>query len=1089
MAVAVSAASGALGSGALAAGTDPLLRGARLGTLAKVVAPVQGGLVRGDRVRIRVKTGPGVRSFRAWLGSREISRSFSRAGAARVAVVRAGKGSPLELGVNRLYVRVRDGRGRRDFDYVRFVRARPRSSLLRLEPVPVRARGGRVPVRLRLGGGAVGVRAWLNGRRLRGLGSGRVRRLALDGDRGLRFGRNTIRLVGIDERGAFDVERRAVSVGRDHPIPAAGRNRRVKVGDRVGLDARGSTAAHRRSRLGYRWRIVQRPQGSKAKLRRARSARPRLRPDRLGSYRVRLLLSERRTVSARGSAAATHARDDVTLSAGPDPIGLPITVLADPGGDIRLGSTPPTIIPPRGLGVAVWVFDRSDLSFQARLARAFTPDVPGMQALAQYVDGLDSSQLVIIAAPPGKSSSIQVQDPSAVSFLNEALAEIGAPSPVQGSVPNPPPQGFSAVGVPGMPCCEAPINPGLTPAGADGATGINGALSGYLQLDNNNNYTFVSADYVPYNTVAAGTTDTQAVITVAANTYTSQALSPGQTSGFFLLILDAGSLQPVVADTQPVSVDSSLDPSVAANGLQELANRLTSVQGDPSKLVFLQSIGQVQRGDAPSLQSAWNSFASAQSQIGGNGLYLNSLDPALGVRSYSYVGPVPPSNETGSQWSATASAVSTLTGGQLSGLLARNPISQYYPKLSGTVPNAQTDLPTVLFQPPTPWPNRTTTAQRQAMNCIAAALDLTTTPIEANYINENLNFGDLGSKLDDVEFASLSKVAACQSVTDDDFEPAKTQLVTEFDYVGNVWQFIGNLQKPLVADASTVTANLTDITQAINNTIKPPPNNNTLANGEQLISAFMYVGSALPGAGEVLSLDGAMFGLAGELANEASGANELQGDVTVEADSLGDILAGQFQDAYVEIDTIGQMLVSDWGKLQTTFQNETGEWTWTSQTTLDLADAATGSAQRLVYEALFPLVYTLYRFGDQHVSYAGEYSCFGVPLSVGNFYPFANEPEGGNATIIGAGPTTDVWAFGKIDQDFLQQNVSFRDPNGTPPQSLYNSMFVTPVSSRLNAPAIPTQQRFMLDVYDSPPHTITRDELDECLVDGNLPPG
>jgi hypothetical protein len=69
---------------------------------------------------------------------------------------------------------------------------------------------------------------------------------------------------------------------------------------------------------------------------------------------------------------------------------------------------------------------------------------------------------------------------------------------------------------------------------------------------------------------------------------------------------------------------------------------------------------------------------------------------------------------------------------------------------------------------------------------------------------------------------------------------------------------------------------------------------------------------------------------------------------------------------------------------------------WTGQTTADAADAFTGGAQRLIYETLFPLQYTLYRFGDQHVAFAGEYWCFGVPIP-GNFYPFANEPEGGDA--------------------------------------------------------------------------------------------
>jgi hypothetical protein len=374
------------------------------------------------------------------------------------------------------------------------------------------------------------------------------------------------------------------------------------------------------------------------------------------------------------------------------------------------------------------------------------------------------------------------------------------------------------------------------------------------------------------------------------------------------------------------------------------------------------------------------------------------------------------------------------------------------------------------------------------MTCIAAALKVSA-PIEDNYTNDSYNFAGLAADLDDIVFTGLPDVPACESgFAEADFDAAKSQLETELAYVSTVWQFVGNLQKPLLADATSVTANLTDITQAINNTILPP---NTTAGGAplELLSGFLYLGSAIPDVGEAVSLSAETIGLAGEVTDLTDGSNELESDFTAQADSLGDTLAGRFEDAYEQMDVIGTVLVSDWGKLQTTFQNVGGDWAWTGETTSDAADAFTGAAQRLVYEALFPLEYTLYRFGDQHVSEAGDYWCFGVPLTVGNFYPFQAEPEGGDAMIVGAGPVTDVWAFGKIDQDFLQQNATYRDPNGTPPQSLWNSMFAIPVSSRLNAPPIPNQGRFMLDVYGGPQHTITRDELGECLVDGNLPPG
>ena len=123
--IAIAAPTGAQASSPYLAGT--VSRG-----LATVLSPAKGKLVTADRIRIRIRLAPGTRSFHAWLDTTEITRSFKRVGAVQVAVIRAGNKSPLHVGVNHLWVRVRGPRGRRDFDSVRFVRARPQESLMEL---------------------------------------------------------------------------------------------------------------------------------------------------------------------------------------------------------------------------------------------------------------------------------------------------------------------------------------------------------------------------------------------------------------------------------------------------------------------------------------------------------------------------------------------------------------------------------------------------------------------------------------------------------------------------------------------------------------------------------------------------------------------------------------------------------------------------------------------------------------------------------------------------------------------------------------------------------------------------------------------
>jgi hypothetical protein len=304
----------------------------------------------------------------------------------------------------------------------------------------------------------------------------------------------------------------------------------------------------------------------------------------------------------------------------------------DASGDLRLGPPYNELITARGPGVQLFVFDRSDLTFRSGLSRAYTPDLAGMQSLAQYVSGLSAGELVIITAPPGQGSSFQVQDPAAVGFLNKALASIGAPSPVQGSVANPPPQGFSAVGVPGMPCCDATINPGLSLAGRDGVVRTNGALKGFLRRDSSGNYAYVDGDYVQFDTVAPGTTPTQAVISVGGKTYSSDNLSPGQ-AGFYVLVLDAGSLGDISDETFVVS-GPGIDSANLPNTLSEMHQALLSFLGDPSKLFFIQSVGTVERDTADAVAaSQWNQVRDDQTQLGGT---ATTSTPPMGAATRSW---------------------------------------------------------------------------------------------------------------------------------------------------------------------------------------------------------------------------------------------------------------------------------------------------------------------------------------------------------------------------------------------------------------------------------------------------------------------
>jgi hypothetical protein len=1075
----------ALPASAPAGETNGLLSGTVAPGMARIVSPSPGAVTKGDAMAIRVRIGPRVRSVRAWLDGREVTRSLRRAGGDRVATLRAPE---LRMGVNHLYVRARDGRGRRDFDLVRFVRARRAKGLLGVRLDARRVRRGRVRAGVVLGRGAR-LRAWLNGHRLRAaaLGSGSRRRLVLDGDEGLRFGRNRLSLLGFHEAGRFDLERRNLVVRRTRPIPAAGRDRRARLGHSVKFDARRSRATHPGRRLAFSWRIVRAPDGSKARIRGAHGARPRLRPDKVGTYRARLAVREvaagRRAASVAASRRSTAT---VTVAAVPDipPGGVPITVINDASGDLRLGPPVNELITPRGPGVQLYVFDRSDLRFRSDLSRAYAPDLDGMQSLAQDVSGLSAGELVSIAAPPGQGSSFQVQDPAAVGFLNKALASIGAPSPVEGSVANPPPQGFSAVGVPGLPCCEATINPGLSLAGRDGVVRTNGALKGFLRPDSSGNYTYVDGDYVPFDTVAPGTTPTEAVISVGGSSYSSGTLSPGQ-GGFYVLALDAGTLAKKSDGTWVVS-GPGVDSTNLPNTLSEMHQVLQTYVDDPSTLVFIQSVGTVDRDAADAGAVAeWNQVRDDQTALGGHGYYLNAVDGDAcdGCGSYAFVGPANAPTFL-SQWAMTASPWATGSPGQLSGLLGRNPQSQFYPKIAGTQAAVDIGLPEVASAEPVPWPQRDSD-HRDALACVASAMGLSM-PIEDNYYsNANIQWGQLADTLKGMSADDCQEGVSAQA-----FEDVKDQLALEWLYVPTIQNgLIPNLQSPLLADQGGIQANFSDVVQAVQSAVTPPDSASVDANGGQIAIDVLWIASYIPAVGDAAGLLAGGMQLALDISNNDDGS-PIVTDFQTAVRSLADDVVNDYQAVYDQLGAIGDVLVSDWGRLSTAARNADGDWSWDRGTDTPRArDALTTATKKLSFETLFPVVYATYRFGDQQVSEAGNYVCYQYPEGSDPFEPFnpfENEPEGGNLVVVGAGPQTDLWAFGRVDEQFLKPIPSERTTNGTPPQDLWDDAFANPSATTVQAPPLPSQLRLQLDAYVNRP-VITHDQESVCLVDGVKP--
>ncbi|MCB9643680.1 MAG: IPT/TIG domain-containing protein [Myxococcales bacterium] len=76
------------------------------------------------------------------------------------------------------------------------------------------------------------------------------------------------------------------------PTANAGQNVRVEVGNKVDLDGSGSTDPDAGDKLTYTWEVFKKPDGSSASLSDSSSEKPSITPDKVGSYGIRLTVSD-----------------------------------------------------------------------------------------------------------------------------------------------------------------------------------------------------------------------------------------------------------------------------------------------------------------------------------------------------------------------------------------------------------------------------------------------------------------------------------------------------------------------------------------------------------------------------------------------------------------------------------------------------------------------------------------------------------------------------------------------------------------------------------------------------------------------------
>lgn len=973
---------------------------------ARIVAPKPGALVRGDVITVRVRAREPLSGLTAAVSSNaakhtDVTGRFRPAARDGIWRARLRRGHELAIGRNYLYVRVRTEAGELDVTASTFTVIGKRADLVSVRRPRVGTETAPVGARIALKAGRV--RVLLNGRNVTGAferrGDGRLLAAELTVHHGLRFGHNRLGVTAYTrEKGRYERVTRRFRVRRDRPLADAGLDHTAPVGTPLRLDGRKTRRARRGAPLALRWRVMEKPDGSNPTLARARTARPRLVTDVNGHYTIAL---RARGPGARGGPTGSDRRgrltpgkrstvDAVTVAAQPNalPSGVALETNApnpdNPDGAYGItldGEFYPPVWGAAGGGPQLMILDRETLAVQdqnGEPTQTFGAGNQGAAGLEQALEQLTSDELAVVTGGGraiNLSSNGEQTMAAAVGLIGAQITAAEHETLASGE--------WSVVGIPGIPEGQAYQLIGRQ----QGADARPGAISGFLQLDSNDNYAFTwPPEYAPFDTQAPSSTATTNVIAVGSDTYPSWSIEPN-VAGLQVIWLAGDTLELkgtatyfVYGCAQPGNVDcetykcDSPPPSGPPECLETFVftsagGGLDSIAADPDALILMTTIGQ----PTPSLNGAWGFAAEKLASFGVNQLVMLGYSGG----DYSFVGVNGLGDAGPNRGAELANQFSGLPSPRLSGVLSRNrqgllePQAYGSPGPTGVADITQPDLQKILAEPPEPFPAFSTPGEQAAESYIAERLDLALDPeygIRANYWQDE-------SIAWSVYQNELSNMPACTtSPCDQGFADVQSQLLTEFGMVdqvityftgGGEFDLYGALEGALLGTG----VNITGIGEGILSLYDQPPGHAYGVNPLGIMGGILTIGSgfggAIPGVGGVTS---APFKIAAgttqiiEATTTTSGGSALYDPAVFQQTELAftQELATSMTKALENLGHISSLLVSDWNRLQAANQQiattpEDGGWGLNSNSVDALQTAIDLNMRRYMWSSLLPV--------------------------------------------------------------------------------------------------------------------------------------
>lgn len=922
-----------------------------------LVAPRSEALVKRVPARVVVRVPARTTRLSVRVGGRDVTRRFRRGGGSRrVAHLTLRDG--LRYGVNQLVVLARRRGARPVLDAHSFVLARRDPDLvqLRVRRGPVTTLGVRVAGGLALAPQHFAqlrtitrrlsvmqrrrtVRLWLNGRRVtRALNRSRLTRwnARLSATHGLRYGVNRLRiLVAEPKRGRYALVRRRFRIGRSRPLAAAGRDIGTRLGRRVRLDGRRSRVAG--GRMDQSWRIVSKPRGSRAKLRRAGSARPFLKPDRQGRYVVRNSVRAVKARAARGIAAQVSA-DQVTLTAGPEPLLVPFQGLTTGGGQagIQVGGTFYRNPSPNGRSMQWLTLNRSTLdstTAQNNWLDGTGSGEHGLNTFTQALSGQDLDQLVILSFPGGSGPPVQ-QDQ--IDAFNSALAAIGV-GPISSDVL----QAQSKLVIAGVPTGGAGSGQYI-----HGGASVDG-LTGWLMPDgmpapSGATRYRVQPERPTFNTSLASSAATNTMS--IRSQQVSDNLPSGATGGFQVVLIDPTDFTPV--DHRVFPTNGLAD---VVSGPTAMAQYLNSHASSPTN-VAVQSIGHVTDPQPPENPNspnpgddAWRAMVSALTAYGANPHTLYSANGA-----YAFVGGTKLDRTEVAQ-SSSSVVIDPAAGknqtGTLAGRAGMRDDGYFTPAAVDASKSFEFSLYDIAFKAATPWPftagapgvSAGAAAQyAKALAYITSHLPLLSgwaPDVRQSYVgNDDITYADSREDLIGMQYPGSTTTCGTASASQEpdpvagftleQFCQVNRELQQEFEWLDATKALFAAWSNALNRSGNREQVDLNQIGQRIINSIDRP----TIDGAQVGWTLGGFVGNLIS-AGLVLNptveplaaWEGlvVVYELIRELISDSTSGVPLGEQIQDEVSNLSSGVATRLSDGAQGLDGLRDVVTSDYGRLST----------------------------------------------------------------------------------------------------------------------------------------------------------------------------